>query len=89
MFDCQRGAFVTLPNRDIDSAGEQIHVSRRWTASRLGRTKSQANRAAVPMHKVLADHLQVGHHGSVAAHPDHGWITGAGKRPKDGLNHSE
>lgn len=81
------GEALGLKWSDIDSTGEQIHVSRCWTASRLSRTKSQASRAAVPMNSVLAVHLQEWRRQSPYA-SDADWIfpsmKNKGRTPRQG-----
>jgi integrase len=43
---------------DVDFAAQVIHVRRTWTGGKVGAPKSKASKAAVPLHPLLAEHMQ-------------------------------
>jgi integrase len=43
---------------DVDFAAQVIHVRRTWTGGKVGAPKSKASKAAVPLHPLLASHMQ-------------------------------
>jgi integrase len=44
---------------DLDFDRGCIHIRRAWTAGKVGPTKTKNSRSSVPMHDLLAEHLQV------------------------------
>jgi integrase len=46
---------------DVDFANQLIHVRRTWTAGKVGLPKSKASKAAVPLHPMLALHIEGWH----------------------------
>jgi integrase len=44
---------------DLDFSRGCIHIRRAWTGGRVGATKTKASRSTVPMHDLLAEHLQM------------------------------
>ena len=43
---------------DVDFLGQTIRIRRVWTGGQVGRGKSETSRSVVPLHPVLASHLQ-------------------------------
>ena len=43
---------------DLDFNRGCIHIRRAWTEGKVGATKTKASRSSVPMHDLLAEHLQ-------------------------------
>jgi integrase len=70
---------------DVDFTGELIHVRRTWTAGKVGLPKSRASKAAVPLHPILARHMEGWHKETAYAGPQD-WVFPstrlAGKQPR-------
>lgn len=47
--------------RDIDSTAQLIHCRRTWTMGKVGRPKSKSSKAAVPLHRILAEYMNAWH----------------------------
>jgi integrase len=43
---------------DVDNVRSCIRIRRAWTGGKVGSTKTKASRSTVPMHDLLAEHLQ-------------------------------
>src|SRR5438876_4788989 len=42
---------------DVDFANQRIHVRRTWVQGRMGSPKTQASKAPVPLHSLLAESM--------------------------------
>jgi integrase len=59
--------------QDIDYSRQKVFVRRAWTRGEIGRPKSKASKAPVPLHPVLAAFLREWHTRTVYAKPDD-WV---------------
>ena len=71
--------------QDVDFLRQQIFVRRTWIASRVGKPKSKASKAPVPMHPLLAGFMQDWHQATPYSQPGD-WVFASarmkGKQPR-------
>jgi integrase len=58
---------------DVDFANQLIHVRRTWVYGHVGAPKTQASRAPVPMHSLLAESITRWHRETPYSQPNH-WV---------------
>src|SRR5579864_5491649 len=81
----QGGKCLGLQWADIDDENQQIHVRRKWTGGKVGKPKSKASKAPVPMVPLLAGFIRLWQEQTTYAQPTD-WIFAStrrkGKKPR-------
>src|SRR4029077_12694146 len=54
---------------DVDFAGQQIHVRRKWTGGQVGDPKTETSAGVVPLHPVLGGYMKEWHRQTIYAQP--------------------